>query len=170
MKIGFIGGTFDPIHNGHIDIAKQAYIELGLDKVLFIPTGNSYFKTDVTEAIDRYNMTVAAVSNLLWASVEDCELKRLGNTYTADTVKYLKDTYSNYELYLIIGSDTLFMLEQWHEFEYVLSNVNIVVCCRNNSDNGEHTLKQYSGLSKSFYSIDEYIDYIKKNIWRRYIN
>ena len=93
MKICIFGGTFDPIHKGHIHIAKNALSEFHLDKVIFMPSGNSYMKKEVTPPIHRLNMLKKAIEGMEGFELSDLEIKREGYTYTADTVDYLKEHY-----------------------------------------------------------------------------
>jgi len=145
MKIGIMGGTFDPIHNGHLYIAENALSEFSLDKVLFIPTGISYMKEGFSKAEDRLAMTELAISGRKHFEVSDIETKRGGNTYTADTIRELKAQYPKDKFYFIIGTDTLFMLEKWKDPEYIFENVTVIVAARQDeqSDNQKKKAKEY---------------------------
>ena len=134
MKICISGGTFDPIHNGHIEIAKIALSQFNLDKVIFMPTGNSYMKSDVTPSIHRYNMLKLAIEGVDKFEISDLEIKRTGYTYTKDTVAYFKENYPDDELYFLIGTDTLFMLEKWYMPEYLFKNLIFIVAKRGDAD------------------------------------
>ena len=134
MKICISGGTFDPIHNGHIEIAKIALSQFNLDKVIFMPTGNSYMKSDVTPSIHRYNMLKLAIEGIDKFDISDLEIKRAGYTYTKDTVAYFKENYPDDELYFLIGTDTLFMLEKWYMPEYLFKNLIFIVAKRGDAD------------------------------------
>lgn len=134
MKICISGGTFDPIHNGHIEIAKIALSQFNLDKVIFMPTGNSYMKSDVTPSIHRYNMLKLAIEGIDKFEISDLEIKRAGYTYTKDTVAYFKENYPDDELYFLIGTDTLFMLEKWYMPEYLFKNLIFIVAKRGDAD------------------------------------
>ena len=134
MKICISGGTFDPIHNGHIEIAKIALSQFELDKVIFMPTGNSYMKSDVTPSIHRYNMLKLAIEGIDKFEISDLEIKRAGYTYTKDTVAYFKEKNPDDELYFLIGTDTLFMLEKWYEPEYLFNNLIFIVAKRGDAD------------------------------------
>ena len=134
MKICISGGTFDPIHNGHIEIAKIALSQFELDKVIFMPTGNSYMKSDVTPSIHRYNMLKLAIEGIDKFEISDLEIKRAGYTYTKDTVAYFKENNPDDELYFLIGTDTLFMLEKWYEPEYLFNNLIFIVAKRGDAD------------------------------------
>ena len=134
MKICISGGTFDPIHNGHIEIAKIALSQFNLDKVIFMPTGNSYMKSDVTSSNHRYYMIKLAIEGLDKFEISDLEIKRAGYTYTKDTVAYFKENYPDDELYFLIGTDTLFMLEKWYMPEYLFKNLIFIVAKRGDAD------------------------------------
>ena len=134
MKICISGGTFDPIHNGHIEIAKIALSEFNLDKVIFMPTGNSYMKSDVTPSIHRYNMLKLAVEGIDKFEISNLEIKRAGYTYTKDTVAFFKENNPEDELYFLIGTDTLFMLEKWYMPEYLFDNLIFIVAQRGDAD------------------------------------
>lgn len=137
MKICIFGGTFDPIHKGHIHIAKNALSEFHLDKVIFMPSGNSYMKKDVTPSIHRLNMLKKAIEGMEGFELSDLEIKREGYTYTADTVDYLKEHYPDDKLYFLIGTDTLFMLEKWYKFEYLFENLIFIVADRNDKESSK---------------------------------
>ena len=133
-KIGIFGGTFDPPHMGHLQCAEIAMRELGLSKVLFIPNKIPAYKISehsVSDENDRLAMLQLLVENKEWARISDIELKREGNTYTSDTLRELRVLYPNDELVLIIGSDSLCSLKNWHEPEEVCRLSTIAVLKRN---------------------------------------
>ncbi|MCR5846774.1 MAG: nicotinate-nucleotide adenylyltransferase [Lachnospiraceae bacterium] len=146
MKTCIFGGTFDPIHKGHIHIAKNALSQFGLDKVIFMPSGCSYMKKDVTPAIHRLNMLKLALEGSEGFEVSDLEIKREGYTYTKDTVEIFKKENPDEELYFLIGTDTLFMLEKWYEPEYLFDNLIFLVADRND----ENSDKKAKELSERF--------------------
>ncbi len=172
MKICIFGGTFDPIHNGHIHIAKEALSQFNLDKVIFIPTGNSYMKSDVTPAIHRFNMLNLAVNGIDKFETSDIEIKREGYTYTKDTVEELKKIYPEDELCFLIGTDTLFMIEKWYKPEYLFENLIFIVADRNDSETDKKTAElkdkfnaKIEFLNSDFYDISssEIREYFSKN-------
>ena len=161
MKIGIIGGTFDPIHNGHLYIANKAMEEFSLSKVIFIPTGVSYMKTDVSNAKHRYEMVRLAIKNYPNFEISDLEVFRGGNTYTCETIAELKKTHPEDKFYFIIGVDTLFMMEKWKNFEYIFQNVTIIVADRedqNRKDKKEKAdyLKKNYGAKIKFLEAEKY--------------
>lgn len=131
-RIGIMGGTFDPVHNGHILLGKQAYAEYGLDEIWYMPSHVPPHKKDhrITDGKDRLAMLSLAVQDIPYFSVSDFEMKREGNTYTAQTLALLKEEYTNVRFYFIIGADSLFQLENWYHPEQVLSSVSILVSGR----------------------------------------
>lgn len=132
MKTGVLGGTFDPIHTGHLILAEEAYDAAGLDRVLLVPSGCSYFKEDrkVTDAKTRYEMTKAAAEGTDHFEVTDIETKRPGNSYTVETLRQLKSSLPGDDLYLIVGADTLLMMHLWKEPEEIFRLSNILVASR----------------------------------------
>lgn len=129
-RIGIMGGTFDPIHQGHIRMAQCALESLALDRVLMLPSGNPPHKPDVTPAEDRYRMVCAACADM--PGLVPCreEIDRSGVIYTVDTLSILQEKYPKAELYYLIGADTLMELHNWRRFETVLPLCTFVVCPR----------------------------------------
>ena len=141
MKIGIMGGTFDPIHNGHLYIAEKAMEEYALAKVIFIPTGISYMKQGVSSAIHRYEMSRLAVKDRPDFEISDIEVFRGGYTYTCETIEELKKMYPDDKFYFIIGTDTLFMMEKWKNYEYIFQNVTLIVANREDEHQKEQKEK-----------------------------
>ena len=109
-KIGILGGTFDPIHNGHLRLGREAYEQFGLDAVWFMPTGNPPHKKDhkITEGEMREHMVKLAIADTPYFLYSDFELRRRGNTYTAQTLSLLREEYREDTFYFIIGADSLY--------------------------------------------------------------
>lgn len=124
MRIGVLGGTFDPVHNGHLIIAEEAQMKLGLAKVLFIPAGRPWFKDGekVSDQGRRLAMLRLAVEGNSGFEVDTMELEREGETYTVDTMEELKRRLGEeVELFFIIGIDALAELGRWKEPERLAS-------------------------------------------------
>ena len=122
-KIGIMGGTFDPIHSGHLMLGKQAYEEYDLDCVWYMPSRQPPHKKDhgITPAALRLEMVNLAVERTPFFSCSDFELRRKdGNTYTADTLRLLKEEYPDTEFYFIVGADSIFDIEKWYHPELVM--------------------------------------------------
>ncbi|QNU68883.1 nicotinate-nucleotide adenylyltransferase [Ruminiclostridium herbifermentans] len=124
LKIGICGGTFDPIHLGHLAIAEMVRCQLNLDKVLFIPTGRPPHKdiNAVTDPIHRLNMVKCAIEGNEYFEAVDIEIKRDGYTYTVDTLKELHQIYpKGTTFYYIIGADVVKDLLTWKSPEEVFT-------------------------------------------------
>src|SRR5437763_8236858 len=108
-RIGVMGGTFDPVHHGHLVAASEVQSRFALDEVIFVPTGMPYQKGDVevSPAEDRYLMTVIATASNPRFSVSRVDVDRTGPTYTIDTLSELHDAYPDSELFFITGADAL---------------------------------------------------------------
>ncbi len=138
-RIGILGGTFNPIHLAHLLIAESAGDYLGLEEVIFIPSGRSYMKADIRmpDAGVRYEMTRLAVSDNPLFSVSDLEMRRAGNTYTYETVEQLKELYPDKELCFIVGADTLFTMDTWMYPERIFQATSVAVAVRNDKSRPE---------------------------------
>ncbi|MBQ4137590.1 MAG: nicotinate (nicotinamide) nucleotide adenylyltransferase, partial [Clostridia bacterium] len=131
MKIGVYGGTFSPIHAGHIKVAKSFLTEMALDKLYVIPTCLPPHKDEIegADAEDRLEMCRLAFDGEEKISVSDIEIKRRGKSYTVDTLRALKDEG---ELYLLCGSDMFLTLESWREADEIFKLAGIVLGRREN--------------------------------------
>lgn len=134
MKIGIMGGTFNPIHNGHIALAKKAYEDLSLDKVLFMPSGTSYLKQNVLPAKHRVEMVKRAIADYPQFELSLIEVNRAGNTYTYETLQQLKRDNSQTSYFFIVGADSLLYMEHWKEPEIIFSLATIVCTVRDDAD------------------------------------
>ncbi len=154
MKIGIYGGTFDPIHNGHMAAAKTAAAKLKLDKLLLIPAGLPPHKSLAqggASGSDRLEMVRIAADRLqlkIPVEVLDIELNREGKSYTSDTLQALKKQYPKDELWLLMGTDMFLSLHQWHEPEVILSLANICAFGRAEQDTKEALAPQKKHLGK----------------------
>lgn len=132
-RLGIMGGTFDPIHYGHLVTAEQAREALDLDCVLFMPAGSPAFKQDlrVSNPEDRYAMTVLATAANASFYASRLEIDRQGVTYTVDTLRTLRDQYpENVELYFITGADALMDILTWHDADYLASLATFIAATR----------------------------------------
>ena len=153
MKIGIMGGTFDPIHNGHLTLAEYSRVNFGLDKILFIPTGKPPHKNnkEISSNWHRYNMTLLATSSNPYYDLSSIELEREGITYTIDTIRYLKSESENREIYFILGSDSLFGIDKWKDYKELLGECNFIVTRRPDltDEKLEEKIKELSQISKN---------------------
>lgn len=131
-KIGIMGGTFDPIHNGHLLLAEYARTHFQLDKILFIPTGNPPHKEKNYITLDkhRYNMVLLAINSNENFILSTMEMDREGITYTIDTIKALKSMYEDTDLYFIMGSDSLLQIHKWKDYKKLLNSCKFIVAKR----------------------------------------
>ena len=133
MRVGVLGGTFDPIHLGHLKIAEEVRLKLALERVLFIPTGQPRLRTDkyLSPVADRLRMVELATSDNPYFQVCDNETRRGGPTYTVDTLIELRGSLgTDASLYFIVGVDILRRFHDWKEPERVLELCNVVVVTR----------------------------------------
>lgn len=132
-RLGIMGGTFDPIHNGHLVAAEQAFDDLSLDVVVFVPAGRPAFKQNkqVTSGEDRYAMTLLATSDNPHFLASRFEIDRAGITYTADTLRLLREMYpSNVELYFITGADAIAEIVTWRNADVIARLAHLVGATR----------------------------------------
>lgn len=131
-KIGILGGTFDPIHLGHLVLAEQVREKLKLNQVIFIPCFSPPHKTrrKLSPAKDRFCMTRLALEDNPFFSVSDIELKRRGPSYTVDTLRQLKDLYPDSKIYFLTGSDVLNEICTWKDPEQIYKLVKVVIATR----------------------------------------
>ena len=133
MRIGILGGTFDPVHNGHIYLAKKVCQELKLSKIIFIPTYIPPHKKGikVTQAGHRYNMLKLAISGNKKFKISDMEIKRKGRSYSVETLRRLRRRYgARAEFFFITGSDSLKELDRWKNLPEILRLSRFVVVQR----------------------------------------
>lgn len=129
-RIGIMGGTLDPVHEGHLRMARCALSQAHLSRVLMLPSGNPPHKPHITPAEDRWRMLVAACAGE--EGLEPCreELDRCGVIFTVDTLSILREKYPRAELFYLIGADTLMELKNWREYGRVLRLTKFLVCPR----------------------------------------
>jgi len=140
MKIGIMGGTFNPIHIGHLIISEDVREQCGLDRVLFIPSGQPPHKPDdeVIDARHRYEMVRMAVENNPFFEASRIEVDRNGLTYTINTLQELKRIYGEgVDLYFIIGADVAEELNTWREFRQVFQMCEFIAVLRPGYDNSD---------------------------------
>ena len=137
MRLGIMGGTFDPVHSGHLFIAEAAMREAELEGVLFLPDGDPPHKTPGAAGKDRLAMVTLALEGYKGFTVSDMELRREGRTYTVDTLEALLAQEPGRDLYYIIGSDTLTQFPTWKTAWKVAGLCRMLVAPRPGNDHGE---------------------------------
>jgi nicotinate-nucleotide adenylyltransferase len=133
LKLGLLGGSFNPIHNGHLTIARLVHDKLRLDQVLFIPTGDPPHKRDgsLAPAKDRYEMVRLALAGTPSFQISDIEIRRSGKSYSIDTIRELQRQFgSSTELYFLIGLDAFLDFPNWKEPTELLRTCRFVVVPR----------------------------------------
>jgi len=132
MKVGILGGTFNPVHLGHLILAEEARELLSLDKVVFVPTYLPPHKTSrgIAPVEARLTMIQLAIKGNKYFSVSDMEIRRGGKSYTIDTVKEFKKEFAFGGLFFIIGSDLVGYLDAWKDFNEITKLVKIIVATR----------------------------------------
>ena len=132
MKIGLLGGSFDPLHNGHLALAETAVRALSLNKVLFLPSGKHPLKKDnsTLPAEKRFDLTQKALQDHPSFEASRLDMEHDGFSYTSELIKRLRNLHPEDELFFITGDDIIAELPKWHEWEWLLQNVQFLVAGR----------------------------------------
>ena len=132
MKIGLLGGSFNPIHTGHLTLAQTATQALELNKVLFLPTGNHPLKQNINilPAEKRFQLVQKAISSYPAFKASKLDMEDTDLSYSAELIKRLRKIYPEDELYFLTGDDIITELPQWYNWEWLLHNVQFVVAKR----------------------------------------
>lgn len=135
MRLGVFGGTFDPPHVGHLIVASDAFDVLRLDRLLFIPSAQPPHKSGVHATPEqRLALTRAAIADDDRFEVDALELQRTGASYTADTLRILRNRYPDAELFLLVGADAAREMHTWHQPEVVADLARVAVMSREGDD------------------------------------
>ncbi|WP_130806565.1 nicotinate-nucleotide adenylyltransferase [Senegalia massiliensis] len=150
-KLGIMGGTFNPIHIGHLMIAEQSRKKFNLDKVIFIPTGSPPHKDEkqLANALDRYIMTILATSDNNNFMVSDIETNRYKTSYTVDTLELLSQKYKDSELFFITGADSILDIENWKNTNKLL-NICTFIAATRPGYNVENVMAQIRKLEEKY--------------------
>lgn len=164
-RIGILGGTFNPIHYGHLTLGEWARDALELDQVWIIPTGVSYMKDqgEIVSAGDRLQMAELAVCDNAGFQCLDIEIRQKGHTYSYETLERLKAMYPEDELYFIVGADCLFSIETWKNPEQLLQSCILVAAVRENVDLSEMRSKK-EDLEKRFHGKVILLPFLKMSL------
>jgi nicotinate-nucleotide adenylyltransferase len=138
MRIGIFGGSFDPVHNGHISVAKLFIEKFGLEKCIVHPANISPFKADAISKISnehRMNLINLAFEDTPEVVVDNYELNKGGVSFTIEFVEYLNDIYPNAKFYLLIGTDQAVHFQNWKDYQRIIEFVTLVIENRNQEMN-----------------------------------
>jgi nicotinate-nucleotide adenylyltransferase len=132
MKIGIFGGTFNPVHNGHLAAAEEVRLRLKLDTILFVPSSLPPHKQEeeVPPAAQRLEMVRLAIAGNAHFALSDIEIQRGGKSYTVDTIEALRQAWPNAELYFITGIDAFLDIQAWYQWRKLLGLCHFVVIAR----------------------------------------
>ncbi|PZF55023.1 nicotinic acid mononucleotide adenylyltransferase [Curtobacterium sp. MCSS17_008] len=133
-RVGVMGGTFDPIHHGHLVAASEVARAFDLDEVVFVPTGQPYMKSDVTDAEHRYLMTVVATASNPMFTVSRVDIDRPGPTYTIDTLRDLREQRPDAQLVFISGADAVQQILDWKDHDGLWDLAHFVAVTRPGHD------------------------------------
>lgn len=152
MKVGIMGGTFDPIHNGHLMLGEYAYRQYSLDQIWFMPNGNPPHKSSETiesQTKNRVEMVKRAIADKEYFVLQPYEVDNEGVHYSYKTMEYFKATYPEYEFYFIIGADSLFNFEKWVKPGRLLKTCVILAAFRDDK-NIKEMIEQIQYLNEKY--------------------
>ena len=155
MNIGIMGGTFDPVHNGHLAIAEAAYEQFGLDRVWFLPNGNPPHKAlaDIGSSIeDRLKMVQLAIAGRTGFKLEPYEARRKGVSCSYETMEHFSKIYPEHDFYFIIGADSLFTVDKWVHPERLFPTCTILAAFRDEMDTREKMDRQMHYLKEKYHA------------------
>lgn len=153
MKIGIMGGTFDPIHNGHLMLGKTAYEMFGLDEIWFMPNGNPPHKRNASiesDVKDRVEMVRLAIEGYNYFKLQEYEAAKKEISYSYDTLEHFRKMYEEDEFYFIIGADSLFAIESWVHPERLFFACTILAAYRDDIDTKEEMYTQIDYLAEKY--------------------
>lgn len=150
-RVGIMGGTFSPIHLGHLILAEQARETYQLDKILFVPTGQPYMKEQVLSSKIRVSMTGLAIEDHPDFTLSTIEADRDGNTYSYETIATLKEQNPDTEYYFIVGADSLFLMEKWMCPERIFGECIVLAAIREGHTK-EQLIDQVDYLTQKFHA------------------
>ncbi len=155
MNIGIMGGTFDPVHNGHLAIAEAAYEQFGLDRVWFLPNGNPPHKAlaDIGSSIeDRLKMVQLAIAGRTGFKLEPYEARRKSVSCSYETMEHFSNIYPEHDFYFIIGADSLFTVDKWVHPERLFPTCTILAAFRDEMDTREKMDRQMHYLKEKYHA------------------
>ena len=153
-KTGIMGGTFNPIHNGHLELARKAKEQFALDEILFMPCGEPYMKAaqKVESKQTRVEMTALAVQEEAYFYLSTMEIEHSGNTYTYETLERLKQENQDTEYYFILGADNIFQITKWEKPERIFANCRLLAAVRDDKTVAD-MVKQIEYLEQTYHAV-----------------
>ncbi len=153
-KVGIMGGTFDPIHYGHLILAQNALETYDLDEIMFVPSGTPWLKdsTKVLSRNKRVSMTGIAIEDNPKFALSTIEIDREGNSYSYETVEELKKEYPETDFYFILGADSLLEIEKWKHPDRLMAECTLLAAVRDNCDE-EGLKKQICYLEEKYNAV-----------------
>lgn len=153
-KTGIMGGTFNPIHMGHLIVAEKAREQFGLDEVLFLPSGVPYMKNcdEVLPGKSRMEMTGLAIQGNPFFTISAMEIERKGRTYTYETLEELRAQNPDTEYYFILGADSLWAIEEWRNPERIFAACHILAAVRD--DRSSEEMEEQAAYLKEKFAAD----------------
>lgn len=150
-KTGIMGGTFNPIHIGHLLLAESAKEAVGLNEILFVPSGQPYMKSgmEIADKWMRLEMTRLAISDNSSFVLSSAEVEREGNSYTCETLELLRKEEPETEFFFIVGADSLFAMESWKNPETIFRGCTILAAVRDGKDDDD-LKEQIAYLGKKY--------------------
>lgn len=154
-RVGLFGGTFDPIHNAHLEVARQSLAQMDLSKVILVPSKHPPHKSEegMTEAEVRFEMVKVAIEGRENLEVSPVEINRKGPSYTIDTLKEMKEVYG--DIAFIVGADNLINIDTWKEPERLLESCPFIVAPRGGILKGDFGKDIFKGKDLRFLNMSE---------------
>lgn len=170
MKVGLLGGSFNPVHNGHIELAQTALDSFNLDKILFLPSGNHPLKKDsnIPPKEIRYDLTRRAIASKPNFEISRLDMETTEPSYTKLLIMRLQKEFPHDKFYFIAGSDIISELEKWHDYKWLLDNVEFIIAHRPDIDTSAWKKLEY--LDKFHFMEMEPIDISSTMIREMIIN
>ncbi len=146
MRRAIFGGSFDPVHKGHVSLVSELKKALELDEIIVMPTGISPFKKDMerrpASGADRLEMCRLAFADMPFATVSDYEVSRIGVSYTFDTVRHFRSLYPNDKLFWLVGGDMLKSFDRWKNWQEILSMCTLAAVSRQKCGSDRNELEK----------------------------